>query len=163
MGEEHRPSAEHGLVVTEAHKSDYQIKFGFRPDTRGLELTDAAHAKRGKRGSRTPLQIAYDLAVHKRPEDALLWMDYCDAMKGARMMSWSGDIEVEEPTMQEAADELGESKAEKLMDIDTETWERVRDIRGAKVAILEAAETGGEVAVRALLSRLLSLNEGFSS
>ncbi len=158
LGESHRPSVEHGIVVTEAHKADYQMKLGFRPDTRGLELTDAAHAKKGKRGSRTPLQIAYDLAVYKRPEDALLWMDYCDAMKGARMMSWSGDIDVAEPTMEEAAEELGESKAVKLMDIDTETWERVRDIRGAKVTILEAAEIGGEAAVRALLARMLSLD-----
>jgi len=156
LGEEHRPSVEHGLDVAECHKSTYQLKMGFRPDKRGLELTDAAGAKRGKNGSRSPMQIAYDFAVFKRASDGLLWVEYCDAMKNSRMMTWSGDLDVADPTMAESSEELGENMAVKLMDIDAKTWERVRDIPGAKVAILEAAEEGGEPAVRALLARLLS-------
>jgi len=74
------PDLEHGADMRASHRTDYLSKLG-------LEVASIL-TKQGKRGSRTPWQIAGDVqrgdATARR-----LWIDYTEAMHGARQLTWS--------------------------------------------------------------------------
>lgn len=144
------PDEQHGISLTALGASDYLAKLG-------LEVTHPG--KRGRRGSRTPLEIADDWARWGRARDARLWRTYCAAMVGARQMTWSRDLRrrfgLRERTDLELATEDEPSSDDRIIaTIPLERWRIVRSIRGATARILEAAERGGRSAVHACLDRL---------
>jgi hypothetical protein len=90
------------------------------------------------------MQIAYDFADRGDPEDAELWRGYCDAMFGARMLTWSRGLRERLGLGEEATDEeLAESidaSFEVVQLIHGQEWDRLRDSRGARARILELVE-----------------------
>ena len=87
LGEPHEPDDLHGCCLTPVRQSEYLSKLG-------LEVADI-FTKRGRvAGSRTPLQIAHDIMVHRgRVADVVLWRSYCAAMKGVRFLSYTQSIQ----------------------------------------------------------------------
>lgn len=128
----------------------------FRPCTRGeyvsklgLEVADVGKQGRtmedGSR-RRTPLQIAHDYSLHKRPQDAFLFREFVDTMRGRQMLTWSPRArkffkalpEEEEPEKRFAAALAGEDFSELvkkrvrraapgLLHVRTETWTKGED------------------------------------
>lgn len=81
LGEAALPTAAHGLDFTDVFDAAtaptrYLTKLG-------LELTGTA--KEGKRGSRTPWELAQD-AADGDPQSVKLWRDFVDATKGHQMI-----------------------------------------------------------------------------
>lgn len=154
LGREFVPN-EHGVDLRKAVRADYLAKFG-------CELTDPG-TKRGRRGNRTPFQIATSAASGNSLADEELWIAYCKAMRGAKMLTWSDGFRTflgfDEKTDQEVVD--GEEQASEIVAvIPGAVWDRVRDRRGLTCAILEAAELAagepeGFVAIERLIQRRL--------
>lgn len=74
------PDLLHGADLRASHRTDYVAKLG-------LEVASIL-TKQGKRGSRTPWQIAAD-AAEGDVDARRLWVDYTEAMHGARQLTWS--------------------------------------------------------------------------
>jgi hypothetical protein len=81
LGAEHTPDTEHGVDLRPTKRGDYAFKMA-------LELVEPG-TKRGRRGHRTPWQIAADYHAYERDSDAALWRTYCAGMRGAQMQHWS--------------------------------------------------------------------------
>jgi hypothetical protein len=185
LGEAARPSREHGCVVTECRDAKYLAKLGLETivDTRkiGLELTLDV-TKRGKLGSRSPWQIAWDLGEYRRAEDGRLWRDFTTSMKGKQLLTWSNGAHAKARELvaraKEAEEAMESEDAERQVDdseageeeftIAGETWDVVRGLHGgtrtsrdawsARGRIVEAARGAGpgdaQVAVDGVLSAL---------
>lgn len=74
------PELLRGADLRPSHRTDYVAKLG-------LEVASIL-TKRGKKGSRTPWQIADD-ARHGDVDARRLWVDYTESMHGARQLTWS--------------------------------------------------------------------------
>lgn len=167
-GAKHRPDSVHGVSLSPVHRVNYLQKLG-------LELTDVGAHKRGKCGSRTPLEIAHDWAMSSpgddnHARDAHLWRVYCQAMKGARQLTWSrglkrkhgiierSDLECAEAEDPGAGDCIIGSipgaawKHIRVLELETETGRRM----SATSWILECAEHGGPEALRDALLHVLA-------
>lgn len=76
----------HGAnIVYCDHDGQYLVKMGLGLV---LELT-ASNQKEAAEGSRTPLKVLEDFALHGRDEDGRLWQRHCDTWRGRRMLEWS--------------------------------------------------------------------------
>jgi hypothetical protein len=98
-------AAQAAVVAAYVAKLDYALGSGSdrlrapsgdrrRADQLGWELAYGAHGKRGKNGSRTPLQIALDAIDESSPsraQSAALWHEYLTATAGMRSFEWSRD------------------------------------------------------------------------
>jgi hypothetical protein len=165
LGAKARPTAEHGCVVTECRDAKYLTKLGLETiaDTRkiGLELTLDV-TKRGKLGSRSPWQIAWDAAEYQRSEDGRLWVDFTTSMKGKQLLTWSDgahelarelvqrskkavEVEVEVPEDAEHQIESGAAPGEESFAIPGETWDVVRDLHGGTRAGGDAWSARGRI------------------
>jgi hypothetical protein len=110
------------------------------------------HAKKGRRGGRTPFQIAADIQAKGDADDLDLWTEWVRASHGRRQMSWSqgfrkllGLVE-DEPTDEEiAAKDIG---GDDLLLMPPETWVRVASVSGE---LLVTAEQEGIDGARAWL------------
>lgn len=161
LGAEARPDDTHGMVLSPCHKTDYIAKLG-------LELSDPG-VKRGRQHGRTPLEIAADFVAHRRKRDAALWKNYCEAMKGARFLTWSAGAKralglVERSDWDLASDEHHSPTDHTVATIKSYAW---RSIRGrivdtpegecsASYWILEQAEKGGSEALKRALLQVAS-------
>ncbi|HKO46068.1 MAG TPA: protein rep, partial [Polyangiaceae bacterium] len=72
---------DHGVDLRESKCADYLARFSF-------ELVDPG-TKRGRGENRTPIQIAASAAEGRHSDDEALWVAYCEAMRGAKMLTWS--------------------------------------------------------------------------
>jgi len=136
LGDEFTPNS-HGPDLRASKRSDYLVKSTW-------ELLDPG-SKRGRRGNRTPLQIAHSAALNKRPNDVALWVAYCDGMRGAKMLTWSRGLREAvgldgSKTDRELLEAEDEQEAEDVATVDGRAWDRVRDRAGLACAILEVAE-----------------------
>lgn len=136
MGSDFVPN-EHGVDLREARRADYLAKSSF-------ELVDPG-TKRGRNGNRSPLEIAASAASGKSPEDELLWVAYCEGMRGAQMLSWSRGLRSilaleDEKTDQQVVDGEEQQESETVAVIPGHVWDAARDRQGIACAILEAAE-----------------------
>jgi hypothetical protein len=130
----------------------------FVPNSRGVDLRQYQHAeyiakiaaweivdpgsKKGRRGNRSPGQIAADFVAHGVPRDAVLWRDYCLGIRGAKMLEWSrGLAELVGVDDVDVTIDGVEAEDETVATIRGEAWDRVRDRRtGLRCEILEIAE-----------------------
>lgn len=165
LGEKFAPNRAHGVDFKICRKADYLTALGLAFESGkdvGREVVGGAFSKRAKGANRTPMQIAEDFALHKRPEDALLWLEYVNAMRGARLLTWSRGLRVEQPTIAEAEDDGAERH--EVFTLSGDDWKAVRHVRGAKVGILKAVERGGDTieeraaAGRAYVANLVALS-----
>jgi len=104
--------------------------------------------KRGRSGSRTPWQLLDDAESGDRQAKAL-WQEYSKVFKGRRQLVWSdglktrfGVAEVSDDDAAAGADEAPEAEPVVLRRWDGEYW---RSARRRRCALIEAAETGGDL------------------
>ncbi|HEX3063392.1 MAG TPA: hypothetical protein VHP55_11980 [Usitatibacter sp.] len=159
MGLAYRPTREYGVDVSRCHKADYIAKLG-------LEVADAGQSKRARnvKGESFWQMRSNWLAQQVRRIDdprALRIREYIEAMRGARIVTWSHGMREEAEALAPKED-LVERECATLH---AEEWDAVRDRRtedgrDARAAILRAAENAppGEVdgAVRGLVDELLT-------
>ena len=151
LGEKHVPDDQHGTVLTDCHKADYQVKLGLKPEKNlAKELSSTGLTKKLSR-SRAPIQIAADFALYRDPADALLWMDACDIMRRTKVLQGFGDIELPEIEDEEPGDGTNRNL---IYSFDAWTWERIRNVEFAKPTVLKAAPRGRE-AVEKVVAELL--------
>jgi len=154
MGVEHAPNDRVGCDLRRCNASDYITKLG-------LELSSGI-TKQGHEGQRTPLQVASDWVRDRRGADLAVWLAFCRGMKGARMLTWSRGLKAAAGLAQKSDEELVHADAldaygEVLATIPGAIWDRVRDAVGATVAIIAAAEEGGQMGLDACIDCLLRM------
>jgi hypothetical protein len=151
----------HGVDMRPCHRAEYITKLG-------LELTGGG--KRARNGHRNPWQILEDVGapalVHDertpeqvqadRVESIYLWQTYTEAMRGAKMLTWTRELrEVRDRLCgpERSDEEIVEDnqKGEPKVVLPDATWRRVRDVRGFVAALLTVFERGGLRAVENLL------------
>ncbi len=153
-----------GRWMTVAERAGYRCsraaqdwRFADSPDAAGEYVTKAGiaweithlHTKKAGRGGRTPFQILADIEAHNRPQDRMLFVDYAMAFKGARQLTWFGDVkaryEVDDPTDEELAAAEREDK-ELVCTVSAYAFEALA-AKGVADRLLEAAEDGGLLGV----------------
>ena len=152
LGVAHVPNDRVGCDLRRCSTSEYITKLG-------LELS-SGFTKLGHEGQRTPLQVAADWVRERRAADLAVWLAFCRGMKGARMLTWSRGLKAaagldeksdEELVVEDSLDACGDV----LAAIPGAIWDRIRDVAGATVVLIAAAETGGQVGVDACVEALL--------
>jgi len=152
LGPEFVPN-EHGVDLRESKRADYLAKFSF-------ELVDPG-TKRGRGVNRTPLEIAKSASSGKCVDDEILWVAYCEGMRGAKMLTWSRGLRADvgldtEKSDEEIVEGEDQKEAEVVAVISGGAWDCARDRPGLSCAILEAAELAvGQAAGYAAIERLL--------
>lgn len=144
LGEPHAPDDAHGCVITPVRDSKYLSKLG-------LEMADLFTKEGRGEGSRTPMQIAYDvLRYGGREEDVRLWRSYATAIKGKKFLNFTKAIQQMRKALgfraedaEIAAAEEGEGPPEVVASIPAAAWRVVCQVRGARERILTAAERDG--------------------
>lgn len=146
LGEPHEPDDRHGCCLTPIRQSDYLSKLG-------LEMADVFTKMGRGKVSRTPLQIAYDILVHRgRSADVALWREYATGMKGAHFLSYTKAIqEMRKALSLRATDEdlaaqedgPPEAEPECVAIIRGARWYTVCRVGGARERILSEAERAG--------------------
>lgn len=122
-----------------------------------------ADLKRGRKSSRTPLQILADFGTDGLVTDEDLWLEYEKATAGKSALRWSRGLralllpDVDEQTDEEiAAEDVGGDEIAALL---PQTWYRLVEIPGADAAILDAVERDGmEGLVRTLVAYRLGVD-----
>lgn len=124
VGKEHVPDDEHGVTLTPLHDARYVSKLGLEVSDPGLKI--------GKQGSRTPLQIAAEWSRFRHRRDAWLWRTYCEAMRGARQLTWSAGLKRKHGIRDRPDWEVAEDEELPRVDevvvgtIDAGLWRRIR-------------------------------------
>jgi hypothetical protein len=116
-----------------------------------------ADLKRGKQGSRTPLEVLRDFLTWGDVADLALWLEYEKATEGRSAIRWSKGLRalllpssVELTDAEIAAAEVGGDVIGHIM---SRTWYRVCETPGAEAAIRVAIGHGGmEAVIKTLLS-----------
>lgn len=136
---------------TPEQAGDYVSKWG--PD---WELTHA-HLKTGKKGGRSPWAILRDYAERAEPRDAALLIEYAEAFKGRRQLTWSkglkarfkiGDAEDVELADREPSD------AKPVVEIHEDAVRTIARSKGAMARTLEVLELHGVPGLYEFLERL---------
>ena len=116
-----------------------------------------ADLKGGKKSSRTPFEILANFGTTGDADDLGLWHEYEKATAGKSAIRWSRGLrnlllpDVDEATDAEIAAE--EQEGDEIAAILPQTWYKICDIPGARVAVKEAIETDGwEGLIRTLLA-----------
>jgi len=162
------PSREHGLDIrpvrregapvlgTYLQKGDVADEVALRAGGRriGLELARADLKSRGS--SRSPWAVLADVMLTGDADDLALWHDYERATFGRQSLTWSAGLKARLLIAEFTDDELAavDQGGIVVCVLDANTWQLVTRTRGGSVSILEAAESGGALAVRLALSRL---------
>ena len=172
IGAEHEPDDDHGAVLSPCFSADYISKLG-------LEISDPG-AKKGRRGGRTPLQIASDFADasaavkkggsslrRQKARDGWLWTSYCEAMRGARQLTWSrglkakfGIVDRTDADVAQEEEPACDDQAITVGVIDSKAWDTIRCRRvgtcSAAYYVLRAAEIGGGPGLRKAVAEIVS-------
>jgi hypothetical protein len=135
-----------------------QDEFG---NERGLGLELSRHdLKTGRRAaSRTPFQLLADASRSDRDDtrDLALWREYERATKGRRAIEFSRGLRGRLALPEVSDQDLADAEADQVVavvPIDPWTWSQlVLPVAGRRVALVVAADKGGEVLVRRLLQR----------
>lgn len=150
LGDEYEPTTYAGVDVSPSHQSDYIAKLG-------LEMTSEL-TKEGKGKNCSPWQIlANAVRAYERGADDFqlwydLWREYAEAMHGRRQLEWSRGLKqavgIGERSDQDVVNaEDGAVVVELVGFYRRDVWYAIRDVRGLRIGLLEAAERGGEDAV----------------
>lgn len=150
LGRAHVPIDHLGTNLVPAHKADYITKLG-------LEISDVGN-KAGRKGNRTPWEIAADYGVEDLPRDAALWKHYAHSMRGARMLTWSRGLRKAAGLGKEATDiEIVRQEealaAVAVLVIPAKVWDYIRN--GAVWNLLWAAEQGDNALILRELETLV--------
>lgn len=144
LGEPHAPDDVHGCVITSVRDSKYLSKLG-------LEMADIFTKKGRDEGSRTPMQLAYDILRYEgREEDIRLWKSYTSAIKGKKFLNFTKSIQQMRKALglrakdkDLAAAEESDGPPKVVVSIPAAAWRVVCQVRGARERVLTAAERWG--------------------
>ena len=129
----------HGVELTPYKRSDYIAKVA------AWELTDPAGKKAGHENNRSPSEIARDYVNDGRSRDAALWREYCAAMRGSRLLTWSRGLKelvgVDELSDRDVADAETAADDVQELEIADSAWRSIVEQRGLRARILEVAES----------------------
>jgi len=160
------PSFEHGVDIKGGdYAAKYVTKFG-QEDKKDWsiehELTKA-NVKKGRKGSRSPFQLLDDYIEGDKRAGAL-FIEYSQAFKGKRQLTWSRGLKAEFDLQEKSDDEIAhdqEDKAVLLAEIETEEWRAITGTSTPKqdnrALVLTLAENGGVDAMRRFIAGLLVL------
>lgn len=146
------------LPVTFADKGQALAAYVTKVQDAGLgnELA-RADLKKGRKSSRTPFQILADFGEYGRADDLELWWEFEQATKGRSAIRWSPGLrklllpDVKQQTDEEIAAE--EHEGDDIAYILPNTWYKICNIPGARVAVKEAVEQEGwEGLIRVLIA-----------
>lgn len=153
----HVPTMLRGCVVTPCNRGDYLSKLG-------LELSDPGNKKARSNKGRTPLQIAADYEETGSTRDGWLWRFYCQAMKGARQLTWSRGLkrcfDIVDRTDQEVAQDEEPSTPDEVVigKLSADEWAAVRSgsVEGTcgTYYVIRCAERHGAPGLRKAVRRL---------
>jgi hypothetical protein len=112
-----RPSLERGADLRPSNQAEYIAKLG-------LELTNILGKRSGKR-SLTHWEILA-AAIEGDPEARRLWLEFTDAMLGAKQLTWSKGARVALGLSErdEDVDHAEEPPAQLLVEVPAEVWDR---------------------------------------
>lgn len=153
LGVSNVPDSKRGVSIVPCRDGTYLTKMGV-----GFELT-AADSKIGAKGHRSPWQIASDVVELHRPKDIRLWTAYCDGIRGARMLTWGGEIRYRVGLKKEKTDEeiaSAEPDAEKGVVVGLiakAVWAQLCRVPMGRRRLLAAVEAGGWDAAQEYLAR----------
>jgi hypothetical protein len=121
--------------------AEYVAKWGA-----AVELTKAT-VKQGRKGGRTSFQILADYEAFGRKRDAALFREYAKAFKGARQLTWAGDIRrlydaPDEATDEQLAEEPGLAETHCGI-IERSLWKEI-ERQGLTAHVLNAADKDKE-------------------
>lgn len=136
---------------TPEQAGDYVSKWG--PD---WELTHA-HLKDGKRGGRSPWRMLRDYAEHAAPRDAALLIEYAEAFKGRRQLTWSKGLKARFKIGDAEDAELAErepSDAKPVVEVHEDAVRLIVRHKGAMARALEVLELHGVPGLYEFLERL---------
>lgn len=149
-------------VINGGEVGDYLVKSGYEPregeiarqrsaGSAAYELSGAA-TKEARRGSRTPFQVLQDFSETGNADDADLWLEYEQASKGRRALTWSNGLKDEAGINDRSDDDIA---SEEMGDSDDnifgiEDWGR--DVAPEpvlasqlKTAVTEGGKVGGRL------------------
>lgn len=147
-----QPSRAHGVKLTESHQDDYIAKLGLAD-----EVASGAF-KEAKEGRRSPLAVLHDYVQYRRPRDLALWKEWCEGMRGAKVLTWSTGLRTRYCTERELSDKEvvdadDKGPAEVLGLIDPVMWDEAVALRPElQTRLLDTAEEHGARGVRWLLA-----------
>lgn len=137
----------HGVQYDRADLSvaEYVAKFGKDRDWGAESEVAKGVSKRGRRGSRTPVQLLEDATFYGDDRAGALWQQYARAFKGRRQLAWSPGLREYlglgvEQTDEEIA-EAATAEEEAFAVLYAEAWNRVLG-NDARAELLELAGTG---------------------
>jgi hypothetical protein len=153
LGPDHAPNDRVGCDLRACANADYLSKLG-------LELTGPA-SKAGRVQNLTPFQVAERFVEAGDESDLATWLSYCQGIRGARMLTWSRGLRDAAGLGVEKSDEavVAEEEtavAEVICAISGRVWDSVRDVPGANIRLIMAAESRGAAGIEECLARLLS-------
>jgi len=146
-------------VRDEAAMGEYLSKVAF-------EVTDRAFAKKGKSGNRTPWEIVRDFLDTGDSQDLAIWLDWCRASKGRRLISWSRYLK-KELGVTEETDEAIAGKEDETRVIEGyvcfKTWYRLgQRVDGARARFMHVWEQDGPIHAGNYLSKIMPDQFGLS-
>lgn len=139
-------------IKVNATCSDYLAK---QDDVRSWGLADEVARAKSKAGKRSGVHPHHFL-IRRNPGDKALYVEYVKAMKGARQLFWSPGLkdrvgldDIDDATLAVEP----EDSAIVLSMLSLDDWKLIRG-NAAHAEALDAAENGGETALKALLNAL---------
>lgn len=117
--------------------------------------------KQGRRKGRTPFQLLTDALATGEVQDLAKWYEYEEVTHNRKAITWSNGLrtryDVEEVSDEELANTEEDMPTETINLSESEI--QLLWMHGARLELLEAAERGGKLAVRATLDRLEARRE----
>ena len=166
LGAEHEPDPRYGTERTPCSDGQYLAKLG-------LEVCDPGKKEGRDDAHRNPLEIARDLVDHGHRSDRALWRVYCQAMHGARQLTWSKGLRelagIPDRSDAELAqdEEAGEQTAH-VLTVAGDDWRKIarkrirverpdgtKELVPAPVLLIERAEQKGARAAWRMLRSLV--------
>lgn len=147
LGPAHTPSAARGVEVSRSWQADYVSKLG-------LEV--AGVAKDGRGASRSPWAILG--SAERNAADGRLWRDYCNGMRGARVLTFSRGFAVDLVDVDQTDEELAtdEPEAVPVVALAAVDWDRlVRVNPDDRIAMLLTVSAQGTESALGYLGAVL--------
>lgn len=175
LGPTHTPSLDIGTHMSaRGAGKTYVAKMGLEladydahRSSRGAFEVSAAHSKRAQGRSRSPWQLAADVAKEGRGIDVYHWTRYQEAVRGRRCIEWSRDAKDLESELFDGTamrQDDGESAPENTLHLWPEEWDMVRAYERfrppALFDLLKTAESEGLRGVETWMANATRVTRG---
>ncbi len=173
LGPEHEPDPRYGTTTTACMDGQYLAKLGLEVSDPGRKEATKTEEGEADDQNRNPLEIARDLVDHGRRSDRELWRVYCQAMHGARQLTWSKGLRAvanipDKTDAELAADEEAGQQTAHVLTVAGDDWRRIArkrirveqadgsaELVPAPVLLIERAEQKGARAAWRMLRSLV--------